>query len=190
MATGQILIDPKAFGFGQVRLLSSSENLNTLDGNGIFSWGPGGQPTNAPFTRGVVLQMRITGVNSDEEVQMAFSSANSNGNKIYFRWRYNATAGVWNPWVPISKLPNDSLVSSGSLEAYALETTTGDIQEWATYTTGISDEPDNSNGMCQIIHFSSNSKMLVAYSRTGKIFKKYRYQSGASWVWSAWAEIT
>ena len=189
MASGTINRPPESFGFGICKIIGSDVDINALDANGIYSWGPSGKPSAAPFTRGVLINMRISSSNAGEQVQMAFSSSNGNGNKVYFRWRYSANP-LWADWIPISKLPNDSLVSSGSLEAYALETATGDVQEWVTYTTAISDEPDNSNGMCNVIHFSSNAKMLVAYSRSGKIFKKYRYQSGTTWIWSAWAEIT
>lgn len=93
----------QAFGIGATIILPSSSNggdLNALNENGIYCWGQGGVPNNAPFNRGAVIHMRISGDGS-EAVQLAFSSKATNTKLVQVRWKYSAT-NMWDVWQSIA----------------------------------------------------------------------------------------
>ena len=100
MATSHISKSPQAFGFGGTRLLPSEANggnLNTLTENGIYSWGPGGKPANAPWNRGVVLQERISNDSSASESFQIAASSKQNAKELKVRWRYSSDP-TWDNW--------------------------------------------------------------------------------------------
>lgn len=91
---------------------------------------------------------------------------------------------------PASIVERHQSVGSGSIADWANSFASGGFTNWCVYTSSTSDAPDNYNGSAMIVHHSSNLKMAVAFSRSGKIFKKYKYLSGSNYIWGAWAEIT